>query len=76
MSETIKPLDTKNCPYCAETIKAEAKICRFCGRDLTTGKLPPVTIQPQKDYGTALVVCILIVVGACILLFLDRKSVV
>ncbi len=24
--------DTKQCVYCAETIKAEAKICRFCNR--------------------------------------------
>ncbi|OLD66075.1 MAG: hypothetical protein AUI52_05315 [Acidobacteria bacterium 13_1_40CM_2_68_10] len=26
--------DTKECPYCAETIKSRAKVCRFCGRIL------------------------------------------
>jgi membrane protein YdbS with pleckstrin-like domain len=25
---------TRECPYCAETIKAKAKVCRFCGRTL------------------------------------------
>lgn len=31
----------RTCPSCAETVKFEAKICRFCGRDLPPPPSPP-----------------------------------
>lgn len=32
--EQLESGTSQKCPFCAELIKAEARVCRFCGRDL------------------------------------------
>ena len=51
MSESETPAgDTRKCPHCAEWIKAEAVVCRYCGRDVT----PTVAVdaEPQAASGS------------------------
>jgi hypothetical protein len=31
---------SKRCPYCSEVIKEEAKVCRYCGRELADSNVP------------------------------------
>ncbi|MFN2490541.1 MAG: zinc ribbon domain-containing protein [Actinomycetota bacterium] len=34
------PAQTKDCPRCAETVKAAAKVCRFCGYEFQEAGSP------------------------------------
>ena len=38
MPGLVDPGPTKVCPFCAETIKEAARVCRFCGRELATSR--------------------------------------
>lgn len=42
--------DEKTCPYCAETIKAAAVVCKHCGRDLPA----PAPASMPADQATSL----------------------
>ena len=48
-------LGTRNCPYCAETIKSAAVVCRFCGHDvepvIEEGPAVRVAHQEKSWYG-------------------------
>ncbi len=48
----------RKCPQCAEMVKVDAKICRYCGSELPEGELleteveKPLQITPEEDSET------------------------
>jgi hypothetical protein len=71
VTNEFTPKETKECPYCAETIKKAAKVCRFCRIDLESGdpisqgEIKSVRVKTTKTswFGLFLII-------ACIAVFL------
>lgn len=47
--------DTQKCPFCAELVKAEAKVCKHCGRDLPAASRKAADVHggPDSLHGAA-----------------------
>jgi hypothetical protein len=41
--------ESRKCPFCAEVIKKEATVCRYCGRDLADASTQTAPLQELKE---------------------------
>lgn len=67
--------ETKKCPFCAESIKADAIICRYCGRDLisTISQIAPTPGQTNqgrmKNKSNIVVILLAAIILLCVMIW-------
>jgi len=50
--QAIASNQERKCPFCAELIKSEAKVCKHCGRDVEPVEIPKEKpYDPREKYG-------------------------
>jgi hypothetical protein len=80
--------ESRKCPFCAELVKKEAKVCKHCGRDLPGGtnaavqKTPVISrpLDPQppssrpKDRVFLIIIGLLCLIGLTYLVYVGRQA--